>query len=134
MVAIAVNGTHSGRTKKSMVTAPPVIMTVAVHLAERRTTPPRRQSRMCGPMRGWLSSQFDSRGELRAAAQAASRTKGTVGMMGRKVPMMASARLTTASALSSQRAGRDRGRSGGGSLGGVAFMPGLCRPALCLRP
>jgi hypothetical protein len=131
MIAIAVNGTHTGRTTIIMMIAPPDIITVAVHLAGRVTTPPRRQSRMCGPMRGWFSSQCDSRGELRAAAQAANRMKGTVGMTGTKAPMMPSTRLSKASAFSSHLTGRDgtRSWSSGAFVDGWSGMQRLCRAA-----
>ena len=77
MIAMAVTGTHRGRTNSIMNSAPPVIITVAIHFARARTTPPLCASRgSAGPCAGAFSSQCDSRGELRAAAQAASRTKG----------------------------------------------------------
>jgi peptide deformylase len=132
MIAIAVNGTHSGRTTMIMMIAPPDIIRVAVHLAGRVTMPPRRQSRMCGPMRGWFSSQCDSRGELRAAAQAANRMKGTVGMTGTNAPMMPSARLSKASAFSIHLIGLERagGSSSGVFVEGWSGMQRLCRAML----
>jgi hypothetical protein len=71
---------------------------VAPHLALRLTTPPWRQSRSILPNRRCCSSHANMRGELRAAAQAASRTNGVVGSTGRKMPRKPSARLTTAKA------------------------------------
>ena len=105
---------HHGRTNTDRLTAPPAIITVAIHLARRRTTPPRRQSRMAGPIWGWFFNQRDMRGELRAAAQAATSTNGTVGITGRNAPMTPSTRLTTASTLSSHRTGLESRRAQGG--------------------
>ena len=105
MIAIAASAIHGGRTKSAMTMALVLIIMVAAHLARRRTTPWRRHSWSGWPNSGWLSSQRDSRGELRLAAQAASSTNGTVGNTGKNMPTMASARQTTASASSSQRTG-----------------------------
>ncbi len=135
MIVMADAGTHQGLANSNRKVAPIDIVAVAIHLDPRRTTPPWRQSRMGGPMRGWFSIQWASRGELRAAAQAASSTKGTVGITGTNAPMIPKARLVTASALSSQRTGLDSGRGvfGGESSGGTVISR-LCRPPLCLRP
>jgi len=132
MTPLTASGTHSGRTMTSMNIAPLLIMVVAHHLAPRLTTPPRRHSRMGGPIRGWFSSQWDRRGELLVAAQAASRMNGTVGMIGRKMPITPRIRLTTATPLSSQRTGRDSWGSseaagGGGGTGITGILP--CRYA-----
>ena len=70
---------------------------VAPHLALRLTTPPWRQSRSILPNSGCCSSHASMRGELRAAAQAASRMKGVVGSTGRNMPRKPSARLIAAS-------------------------------------
>ena len=52
MMETTIAGTHQGRTKKDIVTAPPAIITVDSHLVLRVTTPPLRQSMIIGPILG----------------------------------------------------------------------------------
>ena len=109
-----------------MNTALTPMATVASHLARLRTTPPRRHSVSMGPKAGCPSSQAIKRGELRAAAQAARRIKGTVGSTGKNRPISPRTRLAIATPISSHRAGAKRvtaapGREGAGS--GLSATP-----------
>lgn len=72
------------------------ITIVAPHLTLRLTTPPWRQSRSIWPNKRWLSNHISNLGELRAAAQAASKMNGVVGSTGKNKPRNPSARLSTA--------------------------------------
>lgn len=112
-------------------TALALMTTLAVHLARRRTTPPRRQSRSDCPKCGWSSSQASSRGELRAAAHAATSRKGTVGITGKKMPTTPSARLITATVKSNQRSGAGSGGGPGKAEASVAVMCSGGTLALC---
>ncbi len=105
---------HQCDTVSKMKTALADIIQVAPHLALRLTTPPRRQSRSIWPNRRCCSSQASMRGELRAAAQAASRMKGVVGNTGKNMPKKPNARLSTARARSSHCSHSGNGRDVGG--------------------
>ena len=116
-------------------TAHTAMAAAALRLARRLTRPPARQFKINGPKSGCLSSQPASLGELRAAAQAASSTKGVVGRPGRTTPATASTNATKASAIISQRAGPRRRRGAsccrggeGGGLGSTGFS-GPCARA-----
>lgn len=125
MQAMAQAATQNLDTVNSKNTALADITLVAPHLALRLTTPPRRQLRSIWPNRRCCSSHARRRGELRVAAQAASKIKGVVGSTGRNMPRKPSARLTTASTRSSHCSQRGKGPGGvveGGGLGG-ADMP-----------
>ena len=105
------------------------IIKEAIHLARRLTTPPRRQSRIMGANTVWFSSHCSSLGELRAAAQAASSTKGVVGSTGRNAPTTPSKSDTNASARYRPRHTADKGDGtarGGAMGGGVSGMGRLC--------
>ena len=65
-------------------------------------------------------------GELRAAAQAASRMKGTVGTTGRNRPTMPAARLTAASAASSASHDERRGARAQSVAGSWSTHGALC--------
>ncbi|MNN81180.1 hypothetical protein D3C81_1979820 [compost metagenome] len=58
------------------------MLIVALTLARRWITLPLRQLNRIGPNNRWLSSQAERRGELRVAAQAASRMNSVVGKPG----------------------------------------------------
>lgn len=142
MLVVATPMTH-GRAPVATSTMPLSAMSsVALHFARRLTLPPCAQLRSKGPKRRWFHSQRYSRGELRAAAQAAIRIKTVVGSPGTITPMMPSARQHTANAWSSQRRGHGSGRKGGasssGGSGGCAGMPRIVNAAaavftLCCR-
>ena len=120
MQAMAIPAAHSLDTVNSSNTALADITPVAAHLALRLTMPPWRQSRSIFPNKRCRSSHASRRGELRAAAQAASRIKGVVGSTGRNMPRKPSARLTTASTRNSHCTPRGKGFEGldaGGRLG-----------------
>jgi len=89
------------------------ITTVALHLARRLTVPPWVQLRNGGPSSRWFQSQRYSRGELRAAAQAAISTNTVVGMPGTITPTTARPRQSTANACSTQRNTQGSGRGTG---------------------
>ncbi len=117
--------THSWVEVASSIPALAAMAAVALHLALRFTVRPCAQLRSGGPNKRWFHNQRYSRGELRAAAQAAIRMKTVVGKPGTMIPMMPSARLSTANASSNQRTGQGRERrtgvSAGGFLAGVAI-------------
>lgn len=112
MQAIAKHAAQSWDTMIISNTALADMTPVAPHLALRLTIPPWRQSRSILPNRRCCSSHASMRGELRAAAQAASRTKGVVGSTGRNMPSNPSARLTTASPRNSHCRPRGNGFAG----------------------
>ena len=89
------------------------ITIVALHLALRLTTPPWRQSRSIWPNKRWLSNHTSNLGELRAAAQAASKMNGVVGSTGKNKPRNPSARLSTASPRSNHCTPRGSAAAGG---------------------
>lgn len=117
MTPITAAGTHQGRATTAANVPPPLIVIVVHHFTRRCTTPPWRHWRIAGPMAGWLSSQRARRGELFAAAHAATSTNGTVGITGSKAPTMASTRLTPAIASNSHRNGL--GKAGASTRLGV---------------
>lgn len=122
MQAMAQPATQSLDTVNNKNTALADMTLVAPHLALRLTTPPRRQSRNIWPNKRCCSSQASRRGELRAAAQAASKIKGVVGSTGRNMPRKPSARLSSASPRNShcnQRGKRAEGVVAGGGLEGA---------------
>ena len=116
-------------TAATQVLAPPdhriaalIAMTrAALHLARRLTLPPWAQLRSSGPNRRWFHSHRYSRGELRAAAQAAIKMNTVVGRPGTTTPMRPTTRHSAAKPSSSQRTGQGSGRWAGLSswLGGV---------------
>ena len=122
MQAIAQTTAQSLDTVNSRNTALTDMAVVAPHLALRLTTPPSRHSRSIWPNSGCVSSHASMRGELRAAAQAASKMKGVVGSTGRNMPRKPNARLSAASPRSnhcSQRGGGVGRLEAGGGLDGV---------------
>jgi hypothetical protein len=121
MQAMAAAAAHSLGTVSSKNTALADMTPVAPHLALRLTTPPWRQSRSIWPNRRCCSSQDSRRGELWAAAQAASKMKGVVGSTGKNMPKKPSARLSTASARNSHCSQRGSGGCvvAGGGWGGT---------------
>ena len=124
MQAMAATTAHSLGTVNSNNTALADITPVAPHLALRLTTPPWRQSRSIWPNRRCCSNQASRRGELRAAAQAASKMKGVVGSTGKNMPRKLSARLSTTSARNSHCSQRGSGGCAvaGGGLGGADML------------
>ncbi|ATG94270.1 peptide deformylase [Paracidovorax citrulli] len=123
--------THRGAELTTSTAPQSAIMAVALHFARRLTRPPSAQLRSMEPKSGCRHSQACSRGELRAAAQPAMRTKTVVGRPGTKMPTMPRPRLNAANASSSQRTGAGSGAcAGGGGRGSVggAGMGRLCLP------
>ncbi|EJT84980.1 hypothetical protein PPS11_15906 [Pseudomonas putida S11] len=70
------------------------MLRVALTLARRWITLPLRQLCRIGPNNRWFSSQADRRGELRVAAQAASRMNSVVGRPGMTIATRPTPRLT----------------------------------------
>ena len=125
MQAMAMPAAQSLDTVNSRNSALADMMLVAPHLALRLTTPPWRQSRSILPNSGCCSSHASMRGELRAAAQAASRMKGVVGSTGRNMPRKPSARLIAASPRSNHCSQRGSGvvrLEAGGGLDGADIL------------
>src|SRR5690606_4375972 len=109
--ATAAQSTGEVHTKSTMHSA---ITPVALHLALRRTQPPKAQSRSMGPNSRWYQSQACKRGELRAAAHAAIRINTVVGKPGTKIPITPSTKQSTANTHSSARSAGCAMRMGGG--------------------
>ena len=143
MHAMASHAGQRGPTHHSINSALAAMVALAIHLLRRCTTPPACQSRIKWPKRGCCSNHVDKRGELRAAAHAATSKKGTVGSTGKNTPKAANARLNHASTSKPSRVTAESGaragagceepaggdREGGGSDEGMAGLSGL---RLCL--
>ncbi len=128
MHAMAKAAAHSLDTVNNKNSALIDITVVAPHLALRLTTPPWRQSRSIWPNKRWLSNHASSFGELRAAAQAASKINGVVGSTGKNRPKNPSAKLSTASPRSNHCTPRGSAAVGGAfgvEEGGSADMPSI---------
>ncbi len=109
---------HQRLPLHSRIPAQAVIATVAFHLERRLTQPPACQSRISLPKMRWPSNHRCSRGELRAAAQAATSRKTVVGRPGTNTPITPVANDTHASSNNSQRQGAGKGFGSGASAPG----------------
>lgn len=79
------------------------IMAAALRLARRLTKPPAAQFCNMGPNSVWFHNQACKRGELRMAAQPASKTNTVVGKPGINTPAMPRAKKSVARIRSKQR-------------------------------
>ncbi len=116
--------THQRLPAHSKMAAQADMASVAFHLARRLTRPPACQSRISWPNTLWSNSQRCSRGELRAAAQAAISTNTVVGRPGTNRPTTPVASDTQASSSNSQRHGAGTGCTAGAPAAGLSLGRG----------
>ena len=87
MIVVPSAAIHQRGAVRKKIAEHATIATVALHFARRDTAPWACQSRIIGPKTRCVCSQWCKRVEPRAAAQAASSTKGVVGNPGTTMPI-----------------------------------------------
>ena len=94
MIAVPLPAIHHFGAVANMMALLAAIMPIAQYFARRLTAPLACHSRIIGPNVRCASRRSCRRREPRAAANAASSTKGVVGRPGRKMPTMPSPSAT----------------------------------------
>lgn len=127
--------THMGVGMNHKMAAQMHIMAVALRLARRLTQPPACQLCSMGANKGWFHSHAWMVGELRTAAQPATKMNTVVGKPGTKIPTTPKHKDSQASARNNQRMYQRRSIAGAGTAGGAGGASGLAGKdmlSLCL--